>query len=311
MKAGDRVACRISNARLGFAVAEATPVFAEEIVDLRTIIEMFQGEETAVVTGRVVLHGTLPGARAAICGRDLAELTPIEQPWDDGYLTHLPRCGGCAAPGGEPSGGEPVGGGGEDPPPGRPATGVDVRPAHGSERENAGAEALRSVLAEYDLRRWMFTDLVNVDETIRGGFSHPLTINPDSLVRRPACALTTFLHEQLHWLAEPPGVDAATIEVSKRWPDPPPLPAGGHDAESSWMHLSVCALEYASLCEVLGVDAATAELRQHKIYGWMYERILAEPEWFADLLDRHELRLPSEVPVPRRYYGDEWWKNLV
>jgi hypothetical protein len=287
-------------------MAVPMPVFAEEIVDLRTIMEMFQGEETAVVTGRVVLHGLLPGTQAAICGRDLTELTPIGQPWDDRYLTHLPRCGGCAAPGGESAAG-----GSDYPAPGLPATGVDVRPAHGSERETAGAEALRAVLAEHDLRRWMFTDLVMVDETIRGGFSHPLTINPDLLVQRPAAALTTFLHEQLHWLAEPPGVDAATAEVSKRWPDPPPLPAGGHDAESSWMHLSVCALEYASLCEVLGVDAATAELRQHRIYAWMYEQILAEPEWFADLLDRHELRLPSEVPVPRRYYGEEWWTNLV
>lgn len=286
-------------------MALAVPVFAEEVVDLRTVVEMFQGKEESVVTGRVVLHGMLPGAESALCGREGAALTPITQTWDDGYLTHLPRCGGCAAPGGEPFAGDR-----DDPPPGLSATGVDVRSAHGSEQEIAGADALRAVLAEHDLRRWMFTDLVMVDETIRGGFSHPLTINPTILLRRPNHALTTFLHEQSHWL-QLPGFDTATTEVSKRWPDPPPLPAGGHDAESSWLHLSVCTLEYASLCEVIGVAAATAELRQQRIYAWMYERILAEPEWFADLLERHELRMPGEVPVPRRYYGEEWWKNLV
>ncbi len=286
-------------------MAVATPVFAEETVDLRTVVEMFQGKEESVVTGRVVLHGMLAGAKSALCGRDGAALTQITQAWDDRYLTHLPRCGGCAVPGGKPFAGDR-----DDPPPGLPATGVDVRPAHDSEHEKAGADALRAVLAEHDLRHWMFTDLVMVDETIRGGFSHPLTINPDPLLRRPNHALTTFLHEQVHWL-QLPGFDAATTEVSKRWPDPPPLPAGGHDAESSWLHLSICALEYASLGEVIGIDAATAELRQQRIYGWMYERILAEPEWFADLLGRHELRLPSKVPVPRRYYGEEWWKNLV
>jgi hypothetical protein len=45
--------------------------------------------------------------------------------------------------------------------------------------------ALRAVLAEHDLRRWMFTDLVTIDETIRGGLSHPLTISPRLLVQRP------------------------------------------------------------------------------------------------------------------------------
>jgi hypothetical protein len=57
---------------------------------------------------------------------------------------------------------------------------------------------LRSVLTEDDLRRWMFTDLVVVDASIRRGFSHPLTIGPGLLTGRPASALATFLHEQLH-----------------------------------------------------------------------------------------------------------------
>lgn len=279
-------------------VSETTPVFAEEIVDLRTITEMFQGEEHPIVTGRVVLHATTPPADRGLCGRGVGEFTPIAQPWDDRYLPHLPRCGGCAAM---------VGGAGLT---GLPASDVDVRAAHGSDHENAGADALRAVLAEHDVRRWMFTDLVMVDETIRGGFSHPLTLNPGLLLQRPARALTTFLHEQLHWL-QLPGLDAATTEVSKRWPDPPPLPAGGHDAESSWLHLPVCALEYLSLGEVLGQAAATAELTRHTVYGWMYEKILGDPGWFAEFLERHDLRVPAEPPVPRRYYGDEWWTNLV
>jgi hypothetical protein len=34
----------------------------------------------------------------------------------------------------------------------------------------AGVTGLRSVLAEHDLRRWIVTDLVMVDSSIRGGF---------------------------------------------------------------------------------------------------------------------------------------------
>jgi hypothetical protein len=288
-----------------------TPMFAEQVVDLRTNTEMFQGEEYPVVTGRVVLHAVsvAPPGGPAVCGQDAASLEAVERSWDAGYLPHLPRCARCAAM--LAGGTDPVpAAGADDIPPGLPCTGVDVRPVHGSERENAGADALRAVIAQHDLRRWMFTDLVRVDETIRGGFSHPLTISPDLLLLRPAAALTTFLHEQLHWL-QVPGLDTATTEAASRWPGPPPLPAGGHDAESSWLHLSVCALEYRSLGEVIGAEGAAAELAQHRIYAWMYERILAEPDWFDDFLDRHELRLPAQIPVPRRYYGDEWWTNLV
>lgn len=291
-------------------MSETTPIFAEEVVDLRTTSEMFQGKEHSQVTGRVLLHAVSPGSSGhGLCGREAGDLTAIGRPWDASYLPHLPRCGHCATAvaGGPPADSElPAG---SAPPTGGPSSGVDVRSAHGSERENAGAEVLRAVLAEHDVRRWMFTDLVMVDEMIVGGFSHPMTFNPDLLLQRPARALTTFLHEQIHWLWLP-GLDTATTEVSKRWPDPPPLPAGGHDAESSWLHLSVCALEYQSLGEVIGDEAATAELAQHKVYGWMYAQILGDPDWFAAFLVRHELAVPAGPPIPRRYYGEEWWKNL-
>jgi hypothetical protein len=294
-------------------MAAHAPLFAEEIVDLRTTTEMFKGKEFPTTTGRVVLHAAAaPGGTQ--CGRGSDQVEVIDQVWDAGYLPHLPRCRRCATQ---------VGADGRsvsevldlaDPdllPAGRPAAGVDIRMVHGSDQEKAGAEALSAVLAEHEVSRWLFTDLVRVDDSIRGGFSHPLTIMPRILVSRPTSALTTFLHEQLHWSAEGPGIDPATTEVRSRWPDPPGPPGGGHDAESTWMHLSLCALEFFSLSEIIGTAAAEAELRQQKYYGWIYEQILADPDWFAGFLDRHDLRLPEQAPVPRRYYGEEWWTNLV
>ncbi len=276
---------------------------AEEIVDLQTITELFQGEEFPLTTGRVVLHG-LDAAGSALCGRAADGLTPIEQRWDAGYLPHLPRCPRCSDPRADAGAGASGW-----PPAGLPATGVDVRTVHGSDSEKAGAEALLAVLAEHDLRRWMFTDLVTVDDDIRGGVSHPLTLNPRLLTQRPALAMTTFQHEQMHWL-QGPGVDAATTEASQRWPDPPLLPTGGHDAQSTWLHVTVCGLEYLSLSEILGRADAEAELRQHRVYSWIYEQILADPEWLADLLARHDLHVPSEIPVPRRYYGPGWRESF-
>jgi hypothetical protein len=287
-------------------------LIAEEIIDRRTVTEVFQGRELDTSTGRVLLHAVRGGGQA-LCGAGVSGTDPvlahIGQRWDPGYLPHVPRCRDCAQAAGSEGGTQPPG---ADPgiPPTGPSAGVDVRTAHRTDQELEGAAALRAVLASFDLRRWMFTDIVTVDEQIRGGFSHPLTINPVLLTCRPACALATFLHEQLHWV-EGPGVDAATTEASQRWPEPPPPPAGGHNPESTWLHMTVCALEYQSLCEVLGAEAAAAELRQQKHYSWMYEQILADPGWFAAFLARHGISVPAGPPVPRRYCGEDWWTALM
>ncbi|MGH3259241.1 MAG: hypothetical protein ACRDOU_28225 [Streptosporangiaceae bacterium] len=279
----------------------ASPPIAEEGIDRQARTEVFRGRQIELVTGRVVLHALGSDGRP-LCGCHREQLTPIGQPWNAGYLPHLPRCHGCAQLADATAHTQP----GPDSDLPAPASGVDIRTAHGTPGENVARDALRAVLAEHDLRRWMFTDLVIIDETISGGFSHPLTISPALLVQRPALALTTFLHEQLHW-TEGPGTETATAEASRRWPDPPPLPAGGTDPSSTWLHMSVCALEYHSLREILGPSAATSELAQHTGYAWIYGQILADPRWFAGYLRQHGLQVPRQPPVPRRYLGETWW----
>lgn len=269
---------------------------AEQCVDLQSRTEHAFGRDIEVVTGRVLLHA-LDGRRV-LCGHDRAELTSAGHRWDVSYLPHLGRCRTCAQLAGDGPG-----------PDAGPASEVEIRTAHGTADENAGRDALRAVLDEHDLRRWMFTDLVFVDETIRGGLSHPLTVNPGMLRRRPALALATFLHEQSHWL-DGVGPEAATAEARSRWPDPPPASLGGAgDPQSTWLHAWVCALEYQSLSEILGPSAAAAEIRRHAYYSWIYEQILADPAWFSGYLRRHGLLPPDEPPVPRRYFGEAWWRS--
>lgn len=270
---------------------------AEEIIDKDTVVEEIGGHEVTVVTGRVLLHALAPDGRG-LCGQDSDQLVPNGQAWDTGYLPHIPRCDTCV-----------TGARSDAPAPGPGATGMDIRLAHDSAEEAAAAALLRDVLAEHDLRRWMFTDLVTVDADLRGGHSHPLTISAKMLLRDPGSTLAVFLHEQLHWI-EGPGVNDAIAEARTRWPDPPPSPAGCHDAESTWGHLVVCALEYQALSDVLGPAAATDVLAQHKHYTWVYEQILGEPGWFAGLLDRHGVHVPEQPPVPRRYFGGDWWTAL-
>ncbi|MDQ2816334.1 MAG: hypothetical protein M3Z75_31955 [Actinomycetota bacterium] len=279
---------------------------AEQYVDRQARTELFRGHQIELVTGRVVLHA-LDDHGQPLCGHDKEHLAEIGQPWDATYLPHLPRCRGCTSRTSDAAASRQLGFLDGPSAGAAQASGVDIRTANGTGRENEAAAALRAVLSGHDLRRWMFTDLVTVDEAIRGGVSHPLTISPRLLVRRPALALTTFLHEQLHWL-EGPGTDSAIAEARERWPDPPPLAAGGAtDPASTWLHISVCTLEYFSLSELLGHSAAAAELSRHTGYAWIYAQILADPGWFSGFLDRHGLRVPGQPPVPRRFVGEPWW----
>jgi hypothetical protein len=286
-------------------------LLGEEVFDLQSRTEFFQGSESETTTGRVLLHA-MDDANA-LCGRDPDGLTPVPQDWEASYLPHVPRCLPCTTKAGSGSRSGLQFLGPEDvlaPPPGLPATGVDIRTAHGSERERQGADALRSALAGRDLRRYLMTDVVAINDEIRGGFSHPLTLSPDTLLGRdPHVVLSVFLHEQMHWI-QGPGVDAATTEAAMRWPDPPPPPAGSYDAKSSWLHISVCSLEYVSLAEVIGEADAVAALSGRQHYSWMYKQILADPAWARDLLSRHGLSAPAAPPVPRRYYGPAWWTSI-
>ena len=271
---------------------------AEQCIDRQVRPYLFRGRWIESVTGRVLLHATDSAGRPW-CGLDGELLTRTGQPWQASYLPHLPRCDRCArltgaaptSPG--PDGGLPA-----------PASGVDLRTVHGTPAEHDGRAALELVLARHDLRRWMFTDLVLIDETMRGGVSHPLTLGPAALVRSPARALSMFVHEQLHWM-EGPGTEAAAAEFSRRWPDPPPPPAGAADPRSTWIHLSICALEYFSLAGLLSPAAAAAELSSYQSYTWIYGQVLASPAWFAGTLHRHGLQVPRQPPVPRRYFGGQ------
>ena len=70
--------------------------FAEQCVDRQAKTEVFRGRRMEVVTGRVVLHA-LDDHGQPLCGHEKGQLTATGQPWNAGYLPHLPRCHGCMA----------------------------------------------------------------------------------------------------------------------------------------------------------------------------------------------------------------------
>ena len=72
------------------------------------------------------------------------------------------------------------------------------------------------------------------------------------------------------------------------------------------MHMTICALEYQRVSNLLGPAAAAAEFAPRLHYGWVYRQILDDPPWFCGFLDRHDIRVPTQPPVPRRCVNVEW-----
>jgi hypothetical protein len=74
----------------------------EELFDLRSQTELFQGRESETTTGRVLLHAMDGGH--AVCGRESDGLVLVAQDWEASYLPHVPRCLPCATKTGDCSG---------------------------------------------------------------------------------------------------------------------------------------------------------------------------------------------------------------
>jgi hypothetical protein len=171
---------------------------------------------------------------------------------------------------------------------------VDIVLATDTPRERAARDQLRRLLSTYDLRGWVFTSQIRIEQ---GAIphSHPvLTLNTRNLDDDDR-ALATFVHEQLHWWLRRDRASAfnAIAEVKDRWPEVPSAAEGGaRSAASTWLHLVVCSLERIALTELLGPERARATLAGARSYAWVYRTLLADWAWLEALVERHGLVPP-------------------
>jgi hypothetical protein len=163
----------------------------------------------------------------------------------------------------------------------------------GHPREEEARLQLLRLLEEYDLDRWQFTAAVRIENGV-APHSHPvLTLNTRHLDDDDR-ALATYIHEQLHWyvFTRDEGMRTALEELMQRFPRVPTADEGGaRDEFSTYLHLIVGALEYASLMTLLGADGARRTIERMDVYPWVYARLLDDWNYFRDLLARHDLAL--------------------
>lgn len=156
---------------------------------------------------------------------------------------------------------------------------LTIRLEHGSEAEAVTARELGSLLEKYDVEPWILTREVVIDQSSIP-HSHPvLTLHTRHRGDEPML-LSTFVHEQLHWLeeAEADSWGAAMRELRGLFPEVPDRSQGGaRDDESTYRHLLVCDLELQAMTALLGEETARETLARITHYEWIYERVLDDP----------------------------------
>ena len=156
---------------------------------------------------------------------------------------------------------------------------VRIRLARETRAEGVMASELRALLADVDTRPWTLTREVVIDERAIP-HSHPvLTIHTRHVGDR-SMLLSTWLHEQLHWLEEarPEAWAAAMADLRALYPEVPSSAEGGaRDEESTWRHLLVCDLELQAMTALVGEEEARRTLGRITHYEWIYDEVLHDP----------------------------------
>jgi len=170
---------------------------------------------------------------------------------------------------------------------------LEITLEHGSEAERGAQERLERLLREHDLERWIFTHEILIDEETRIPHSHPvLTLNTD--IEDDTDLLSTFVHEQLHWLESDrrEATEGAIADFRKIFPEVPVRGSeGARDEYSTYLHLVVCDLEYQALTELIGKKRALEHLAKMGHYRWIYRQVLERPE-VREINARHGFLVP-------------------
>ncbi|MEM7414973.1 MAG: hypothetical protein AAF389_05705 [Gemmatimonadota bacterium] len=166
---------------------------------------------------------------------------------------------------------------------------LTIETVHDSEAERATRTRLIELLREYDVAEWIYTTDVIIDQT-QIPHSHPVLTLHTRHLGDDEHLMSTFVHEQFHWLEEGetlPAFRAAMRAFQALFPEAPAREGGGaRDQESTYRHLIVCDLEFQAMTRLIGEEAARALMASITHYEWIYERVLTDPR-IREVNERH------------------------
>jgi hypothetical protein len=162
-----------------------------------------------------------------------------------------------------------------------------------SRTEQQTRDQMQRLLRTYDLKQWIFTKSILIDDTALP-HSHPVLTLHTRHLKDDELLLATFIHEQFHWWAEKnsEATRLSIAELRQMFPKVPvAAPEGAANENSTYLHIVVCYLEYRAQRELLG------ELKSRQImefwatdhYTWIYRTVLERPRDISTVLFKHKL----------------------
>jgi len=153
---------------------------------------------------------------------------------------------------------------------------------------------LEQLFKVYDLSPILFTKEIRIESRVIP-HSHPVLTLNTRYAEEPFKLLSMFIHEQLHWWLESQSAAflQAKEELKKLFPV---LPDSGlaKDAHSTYLHLSLCTLEYELLVHYLGTKQANLILKdliyKDKIYPWIYKEVYKNFKDLKTINEKYGLR---------------------
>lgn len=171
--------------------------------------------------------------------------------------------------------------------------------ANGSDSEATMASEIRGLLRKYDVKPWIVTRKIIIDAT-QIPHSHPVLTIHTRHIGEELALLSTFLHEQLHWLEDEPWLgdfQAAMKDFEQMYPTVPSSSDGGaRDQESTYRHLLVCDMELQALSVLIGDSTAKEVLAQVTHYEWIYDAVLNDAR-VREVSLRHGFDASTGVPT--------------
>ena len=166
---------------------------------------------------------------------------------------------------------------------------------NGSTSEQEAADQLARLAESYDLTPYVFTNKIQFKE-MEIPHSHPVLTLNTRYIEHDNHALSTFLHEQVHWFMESKKEDEkAAIEALKAIYPKVPVRGGegARDEYSTYLHLMVCMEEYDALANYMGEEMARKTIEQKRHYKWIYKQVLENPDQIRSVMTDHGLVINS------------------
>lgn len=170
---------------------------------------------------------------------------------------------------------------------------LEVSLAHGTPAEEATRTQLHRLLASHDLRPWVFTHKVIIDEEAIP-HSHPVLTLHTRHLGEDDQLLSTFIHEEIHWFLDSRAArtERAVAELRSNFPRiPVGYPDGAQSEQSSYEHLLVIFLEREGLTGAVGEPRTSEVFRfwEEDHYRALYKIVRQNRDALARVLIRNEL----------------------